>query len=313
MAYAFRDEQPTRHATWGTWLLVGACVFTFAFIQPAPMQGLTHGLTVADNASAELQVRAFEDRWALVPCEITHGRSIAEGAACNGYPTDQPGAWASKNVWVPLFTALFLHGGILHLLGNLLFLWVFGRALEERVGPAGVLGLFLAGGLIAFLGYVAWNPEVSSPVLGASGAIAAIMGACLALDPRRRLLSFVTTAGFQILYLPVWALMAFFFVSQFFTAPSSGVAWQAHVVGVVFGVIVGAAWGRFDPTLRQGGPPPTTDIAVAPIASTAPAVWATSVPTSPPIGSGPSVNDREAVGSGVVYRGSDPASEPAHR
>lgn len=254
MAYPFRDEQPARAATWGTWSLLLACALVFAFAQPKAMQGLTHGLTVTSSASAELEVQAFQDRWALVPCEVTHDRSITDGAACNGYPVDQPGAYATKNVWLPFFTALFLHANLLHLFGNLLFLWVFGRGLEERIGSAGVIGLFFAGGIAAFLGYVAWTPESTAPVLGASGAVAAIMGAYLVLQPRRRLLSFVYAAGVQVVYLPAWALLAFFFVSQFFTTAGTRVAWQAHVTGMVFGMAVGALWWWRDPSLAATTP-----------------------------------------------------------
>jgi len=259
MAYPFRDECPNRTMAWGTWSLLLVCVAVFAFAQPKAMQGLTHGLTITDNASAELQVQHFQDRWALVPCEVTHGRSITDGAACNGYPVDQPGAYAEKNVWLPFLTAQFLHANIFHLIGNLLFLWVFGKGLEERIGGAGIIGLFLAGGIAAFLGYVAVSPESTTPVLGASGAIAAIMGAFLVLQPRRRLLSFVYAGGVQVIYLPAWALLAFFFVSQFFTTRGSQVAWQAHAAGMLFGMAVGAVWWWRDPSLAgtrsTTGPP----------------------------------------------------------
>ncbi|HET8929478.1 MAG TPA: rhomboid family intramembrane serine protease [Acidimicrobiales bacterium] len=256
MAYPFRDEQPTRGTTWGTWSLLLACTLVFAFAQPKAMQGLTHGLTVASDASAELEIQSFQDRWALVPCEVTHNQSITDGAACNGYPVDQPGAYADKNVWLPFVTALFLHANVLHLFGNLLFLWVFGRGLEERIGSVGVIGLFLAGGIAAFLGYIALAPESSAPVLGASGAVAAIMGAYLVLQPRRRLLSFVYAAGIQVVYLPAWALLAFFFVSQFFTTAGTRVAWQAHVAGMVFGMAVAALWWWREPALAGTGPEP---------------------------------------------------------
>lgn len=249
MAYPFRNENPVKAVAWGTWSLLLACTLVFAFAQPKAMQGLTHGLTVADNASAELEVQRFQDEWALVPCEVTHGRSIFDGAACDGYPVDQPGTYVEKNVWVPFLTAQFLHANILHLLGNLLFLWVFGKVLEERVHGAAVIGLFLAGGVAAFLGYVALVPESATPVLGASGAVAAIMGAVLVLQPRRRLLSFVYAAGTQIVYLPAWALLAFFGVSQFFTTPGTQVAWQAHVVGMAFGMAVAGVWWWRDPSL----------------------------------------------------------------
>ncbi len=324
MAYPFADEHPARSLAWGTWALLLACTVVFAFAQPKGMQGLTHGLTMADDAAAELQIQHFQDRWALVPCEITHDRSIAAGAACNGHPTDRPGAYAAKNVWLPFVTALFLHANVFHLIGNLLFLWVFGRGLEERVGSAGVVGLFFAGGIVAFLGYVALSPESTVPVLGASGAVAAIMGAFLVLQPRRRLLSFVYAAGVQVVYLPAWALLAFFFVSQFFTTEGTRVAWQAHVTGMLFGMAVAAIWWWRDPTLaggRVGGPgrdgPASGAAPAAPVGSEilATSAWPTNLPLHPP-----TIAAGDAGVSGL--RGDEPAgalrastdpSAPGHR
>lgn len=290
MAYPLRDEQPVRGSTWGTWVLLTACVCTFAFLQPAVMQRPTPS-ALRDFTTADLQIRAFQDRWGMVPCEITHGRSIAEGAACNGYPVDEPESYTDKNVWLPLFTAMFLHAGLAHLLGNLLFLWVFGRALEARIGGVGVIALFLAGGLAAFLGYVAVVPEGTSPVLGASGAVAAVMGAYLVLQPARRVLGFVYAAGLQVIYLPAWALLGFFLVSQFFTmqTPWSQVAWQAHVAGMVFGIVVAAVWRHFDPTLgssdAERSPLEPAAVAAAPTVPplTGPPEW----PSHPPVASPP--------------------------
>ena len=264
MAYPLRDETPSRATTWGTWSLLAICLVVFAFLQPRAMQGLTHGFSVADHSRAELQIRAFEDRWAVIPCEITHNRSIAEGAACDGYPVDDPDAYVQKNVWVPLLTAMFLHVGISHLLGNLLFLWVFGRGLEERIGSLGVIALFLAGGIASFLGFVIVTPESMVPALGASGAIAALMGAYLVIEPRRRLLSFVYAAGVQVIYLPAWTLLGFFLVSQFFTAQGSQVAWQAHVAGMAFGMLVALILRWRIPSLRNLSRPPSDGPATPP-------------------------------------------------
>lgn len=282
MALPFRDEHPVPGTTWGIWGLLAVCLFVFAFLQPAPMQGITHGLTFEDNAAAELQVRSFQDRWALVPCEITHNASIHDGAACGGYASDNPGAYAEKNIWLPFVTAMFLHGSIMHLLGNLLFLWIFGRALEARIGGVGVVTLFLAGGIVAFLGYIVVVPESTSPVLGASGAIAAIMGAYLVLQPTRRVLGFVYTAGIQVIYLPAWALLGFFLVSQFFTnqTPGAQVAWQAHVAGMLFGMAVAGIWKWRDPSISSEtvlDPPPVTLHTPA-----RPEPWPITLPEHPP-------------------------------
>lgn len=305
MAYPFRDERPSRVLAWGTWLLLLICVVTFAFAQPKPMQGLTHGLTVEENAAAILEIRAFQDRWALVPCEITHGRSISAGAPCDGYPVDRPDAYADKNIWVPFLTALFLHANLLHLFGNMLFLWVFGRGLEERIGTAGIVALFVAGGIAAFLGYVAVAPETALPVLGASGAVAAVMGAYLVLQPTRRILSFVYAAGVQVVYLPAWAVLAFFFVAQFFTAPHERVAWQAHVAGMIFGMGVAAIWRWRDPALAASHPSTESD-QDRPEPDPAPAdAWTATLPEGPPVAPEPSgaLSGPPAAGPAVASRG----------
>jgi membrane associated rhomboid family serine protease len=144
----------------------------------------------------------------------------------------------------------------------MLFLWVFGRAMEERLGAGSLLLLFLFGGLVAALGYVGLHSEATRPLVGASGAIAAIMGAYLVLRPRERVLSLVYAAGLQVVYLPAWAILGLFFVTQFFTPGQDGVAWEAHVIGMVFGAVTGLCVRRFvpshptDPAAQGGSPSP---------------------------------------------------------
>lgn len=271
---------------WATWGLIIACMVVFGFLQPKPMQGLVHGLSIESNSKAQLQVRAFEDRFALVPCEVTHGRSVHDGAACGGFPVDQPENYAEKNVYLPMLTALFLHGSFLHLFGNMLFLWVFGRGVEERLGGRGVLALFLAGGVAASLGYIAFHPESTEPMLGASGAIAALMGAYLVLQPRRRILSMIYSAGLQFVYLPAWAVLAFFFAEQFFIDPAQQVAWEAHVCGMAFGAVVALIAARRLPSLRDRRPAASPRSTAAPGAVELPleaiSAWPSTPPASPP-------------------------------
>lgn len=281
MAYPLRDDRPPRRVMWATWSLLIACMVVFGFLQPKPMQGVVHGLNVTDNSRALLQVQAFQDRYGLIPCEVTHGRSMHDGAACDGYPVDHPEYYPSKNVYLPLLIVLFLHGSLAHLLGNMLFLWVFGRGVEERLGWPATLALFVAGGIAASLGFVALHPEATEPLVGASGAIAALMGAYLVLQPRRRILSMIYSAGLQFVYLPAWAVLAFFFAEQFFIDPSEHVAWEAHVAGMAFGAIVAlvAAW-RW-PTLKDAEATPSPGdaphVVLPEVAS-----WPSSPPLTPP-------------------------------
>lgn len=280
MALPFRDGEPPRHLMWATWTLIALCLFTYAFLQPKAMQGLTHGLTIEDQSRAELEIRDYVDRHGLVPCEVTHGKSIAAGAACDGYPSDTPDAYAPKNPYVPFLGVLFLHGSFMHLLGNLLFLWLFGRGVEQRLGGSAVLALYLAAGIAASLTYVAWHPESTEPLVGASGAIAGLMGSYLVLLPRRRILAMVYSVGLQFVYLPAWALLGLFFTEQFFVDPAEHVAWEAHVGGMVFGAAVAAVIAWRNPTYRSWHTGRTIDH-VTPAVSAPEPLWE-PLPTAPP-------------------------------
>ena len=252
MALPLRDDTPNLAPTWATWGLMLACVVIYLFLQPSPLQQRA-GRTIEQRSIAYTQVEHYVDRWGVVPCEVTHQRSIHDGAACNGYPVDEPQNYPAKSVVASLFTAMFLHGSVAHLAGNMLFLWVFGRAVEQRIGHAGLLAFFVAGGLAASIGYIAVKPESVEPLVGASGAIAAVMGAYLVFRPRRRILSVFYAAGLQVVYLPAWAVLGLFLVTQFFTPGSSRVAWQAHVAGMVFGALVALVLTQLH---RRAGPAP---------------------------------------------------------
>lgn len=261
MAFPLRDDSSNGSAPWATWALMAACVIVFLFLQPSVFQRGA-GDNISERSAAYLSAQHFANEWGLVPCEVSHLRSMHDGAACNGYASDHPERYPAKQPLVPLVAHLFLHGSVLHLAGNMLFLWVFGRAVEERLGAGSLLLLFLLGGLVAALGYVGLHSESTQPLVGASGAIAAVMGAYLVLRPRERILSIVYAAGLQVVYLPAWAILGLFFVTQFFTPGQDGVAWEAHVVGMVFGAVTGICVRRFtqphgsDPAEHTGSPDP---------------------------------------------------------
>jgi membrane associated rhomboid family serine protease len=159
-------------------------------------------------------------------------------AAING---DRCGAagmpvFPAKNVYLAAFTSMFLHGGILHLLGNMWFLWIFGNNVEEAFGRFGYLALYLVAGLAATGGFVVGNGESTIPLVGASGAIAGVLGAYAVLFPQHRVLSLMF-----VVFLPVPSMvfLAIWFFSQF-AVPDPTVAWEAHVVGFLFGMAVAA-------------------------------------------------------------------------
>jgi membrane associated rhomboid family serine protease len=138
---------------------------------------------------------------------------------------------------------MFLHGSLLHIGGNMLFLWIFGNNVEDRFGHIPYLIFYLVAGVVATAVYVLFNPDSTAPLLGASGAIAGVMGAYLVLFPRAPIRTLILIPPI-ILWprLPAWALLLFWFGSQFFISPGSGVAWVAHVGGFIFGALVGWAF-----------------------------------------------------------------------
>ncbi len=147
-----------------------------------------------------------------------------------------------------LFTSMFLHGGWLHVLGNMLFLWVFGRNVEDLIGSGPFLGFYLCCGLAAALLQVVTNPYSHVPTIGASGAIAGVMGAYLIKFPRARIVTLVPIIIFiTTMEIPAWIMLVWWFVIQLFSGFGSlatanynggGVAWFAHVGGFVTGMLL---------------------------------------------------------------------------
>jgi membrane associated rhomboid family serine protease len=240
----FRDENPVRTTPILTWLILGACVAIYFLWQPSTG-------TVAEDVTFNLQNAA-------IPCELVEGRPLdvvevdatfgrGQVEACDIDGGASPPFDADKNVWFAVVTSMFLHGSLLHLFGNMLFLWVFGNNVEDAFGKVGFALFYLVGGIVATVSHVALNLDSTVPLVGASGAIAAVMGAYAMLFPNAR----VTTLVFFLLIniRAIW-LLGYWFVIQFFTDPNEGVAWAAHVGGFVFGVVVGLAVRAIKPPRR---------------------------------------------------------------
>src|SRR5580693_6426415 len=148
-----------------------------------------------------------------------------------------------------LITSMFLHGSWMHVIGNMWYLWIFGDNVEDRLGHGGFIVFYLLCGIIAAFGQVAINPDSMLPTIGASGAIAGVMGAYLVLYPRSRVLTLIPLIVFwEIIELPAIVLLGFWFVIQLFSAGTiaitastggGGVAFAAHVAGFVVGMIGG--------------------------------------------------------------------------
>jgi membrane associated rhomboid family serine protease len=175
----------------------------------------------------------------LIPGELTgliapgRGFSMGEGVAC----LTDPGRQTSH-----LLTSMFLHGGWMHLIGNMWFLWIFGNNVEDSMGRLRFIAFYLLTGLAAALGQVIASPASIIPMVGASGAISGVMGAYLVLYPRVRVYALVPIfIFFTSIALPAWAMIGYWFIIQvvsglFSVGDMGGVAFWAHVGGFVAGV-----------------------------------------------------------------------------
>ena len=147
---------------------------------------------------------------------------------------------------VTIFTAMFMHGGFLHIAGNMLFLWIFGNNIEDAMGPVKYLAFYLLGGIAALALQVAISPDSAVPTLGASGAIAAVLGGYIVLYPRARVLTlFFIILFFTVLEVPAMIVLGLWFIEQAVfgaaglitpTHAGGGVAYFAHVGGFAFGL-----------------------------------------------------------------------------
>ena len=217
-----RDANPTRRTPVVTLALIAACVLVYGY----------QVLLLAQGGDAALE--AFITRWGVVPADLVD--TLRAGALGSGEP-------------VTLVTSQFLHGSLLHIAGNMLFLWIFGNNIEDRFGRLAFVAFYLVGGIVAGLTQVAIDPTSTVPTIGASGAIAAVLGAYLVLFPGAR----VTTAIFliffyQLIEIPAIFVLGFWFVLQLFDglgslgamgqATTGGVAFFAHIGGFIFGAAI---------------------------------------------------------------------------
>lgn len=250
MALPLRDDERTKRVPWVTLALIAINVFVFLFVQPSGFQwGAPEGSIGQDRYWRAEERDQFAYRWGSVACELTTGKTLADKPkGCHGRRTSFPPE--GKSITLALLTAMFLHGSIDHLAGNMLFLWVFGSTVEDRLGRLNYLALYLLGGIVATLGYTATNVHSTSPLIGASGAIAVAMGAYLVMLPRARVLTVIATAAFQVVYVPAAIVLLLFFVTQFFTGDSD-VAWEAHAAGMVVGALAALVLMRIPAIKRR--------------------------------------------------------------
>jgi membrane associated rhomboid family serine protease len=146
-----------------------------------------------------------------------------------------PGDWVGR--FLPIFTSMFLHGGWMHLIGNMWFLWIFGDNVEERLGTIRFVIFYFVVGVAGALAQAFALPGSRAPMIGASGAIAGVLGGYLMLFPRAKVVTFVAIPLlWHVRDVPAWIFLGLWFLGQFLIPGGSGVAWMAHVGGFIAGL-----------------------------------------------------------------------------
>lgn len=189
---------------------------------------------------------AFTYGWSVIPTEITHGIDLVQTQIIhvNGQAVPIPEAPGPSPIYLTILSAMFMHGGYMHIFGNMLYLWIFGDNVEHRFGSLTFLAFYLLSGLAATIAQIAIVPDSVVPNLGASGAISGVLGAYLFLFPRNRvraLIFYFIVSVPAIVAIGLW--IAFQFINGFGAImvseeTSGGVAYGAHVGGFVAGIVM---------------------------------------------------------------------------
>lgn len=277
MVIPIHDKNPVRRTAYVTYALIAVNFVVFLI---GPTASLTGG---GSPQQACAQQRFFLEHGAI-PYELIHNHQLTA--------TQEPRISVDTNVGpalcvfgqlphkVPVLsvlTAMFIHAGWLHLLGNMLFLYVFGNNVEDRLGRFHFLLFYLAGGYIATYAFAYVSPNAVTPLVGASGAIAAALGAYLYLFPKAKVTSLVPFLFFLPLRFPAWAVLGSWFILQLpaiqhlLGVPTdSTVAYIAHVAGFIAGFVYVAIFVRRG---RAGPPPPPRRSRVASVPPPQPPAW----------------------------------------
>lgn len=215
MFLPIRDDNPHTTTPIVTWGIIGLCVAVFFW-----QQGL-------DPRAAQLAILSY----GIIPADLFGTAQID--------PIIAP-----LPAWMTIFTSMFLHGGWLHLGGNMLYLWIFGDNVEASMGHVRFLVFYLACGLIAALAQSIGAPGSTVPMVGASGAVAGVLGAYLILHPRANIKVFMWLIIFiTVINVPAWIVLGFWFLGQLLsqagaTTGEPGVAFLAHIGGFIAGVVL---------------------------------------------------------------------------
>ena len=227
--FPLKDNIPTLHFPAVTVTLIALNVISYFFWQKG-------GFTLGEPSSTDFVCHLYD--YAEIPYEVTHPGEQVAAQGC-----DPPGA----PTWLTLFTAMFMHGGLLHLGGNMLFLWIFGNNVEDSMGPVKFLIFYLLAGLAATGLQLAIGPNSTVPNLGASGAIAGVLGGYLVLFPRARVVTVIFIIFFftilevpAMLFLGIWIVeqVIFGYLGLGTAGDSGGVAYFAHIGGFLLGLLL---------------------------------------------------------------------------
>ena len=205
--------------------------------------------------------------YGAIPYELTHpgkGCGVTSGAiVCEGQPGVSGSAPDQPPAILTVFSSMFMHGGVLHLAGNMLFLWIFGNNVEDSMGHARFVVFYILGGVAAVALQVIASPDAPVPTIGASGAVAAVLGGYILLYPRARVVTLIFIVFFfTVVELPALLILGFWFLQQIFfgfyevanpAGGGGGVAYFAHIGGFVFGL---AAIKLFAERHKDYSPPP---------------------------------------------------------
>ena len=229
--FPLKDNNPTERTPYVTLALIAANVLAYFLWQKG-------GISIGSPDTVHYQCNVVA--YGAIPDELTHPdlQLRAEGCPPNDVST-----------WITPFTAMFMHGGLLHLGGNMLFLWIFGNNIEDVMGPVKFLIFYVLGGLVALAAQVAVDASSQVPTIGASGAIAAVLGGYLLLFPRARVVTVIFIVFFfTIVEIPALAVLGVWFVEQIWfgarglttggLGDGGGVANFAHIGGFVFGLVM---------------------------------------------------------------------------
>jgi membrane associated rhomboid family serine protease len=227
-----KDDVPSRSLPFVTVTLIGLNVLVFLYQFSLGVDARGPGAGAAE---------AFVVEFGVIPCRLTQSCPVTLGRIADDFP----------HPWFTIFTSMFLHGGLLHVGGNMLYLWIFGDNVEDTLGHGRFLAFYLVSGVAAAVGQTLVSPTSTIPMIGASGAVSGVLGAYLLLFPHATILTLFTFGFFiRFVHVPALLVLGFWIVLQLLNGyltvsaqamgrgESGGVAWFAHIGGFLAGMLI---------------------------------------------------------------------------